>query len=189
MSLSRVRPGASKDNPLVLDAQGYLNQVQQSPPPAPRCKSNHASLIRQDIPRMRTRAARDTASAMVRRSTTPRASTSNIPPPSPQSPGFVITGHQPASPEFVITGHRPAPPVIPSAPPVTPLRSVERSLRMIRNLFGKRDPRNPPLTSDGLWLSAARPTEYEALEEFHVCAICRSVKAHPVSLAHSSHTL
>ncbi|KAJ6538048.1 hypothetical protein B0H19DRAFT_1270420 [Mycena capillaripes] len=121
------------------------------------------------------------------RASTPEASTSCFPSNMGSSPKLTITGFRgaqvdvPSSPELTITGHQRAAGMLSPASCVTRARNrMHRLTQAIERARGSRAPQDPLLTPDGLWLTDVRPN-YVAIDEMHLCGICHSVKAHPVS--------
>ncbi|KAJ7658669.1 hypothetical protein DFH06DRAFT_1472729 [Mycena polygramma] len=124
MSFSRIRPGDSKENPLIVDVDGYLNET---PTRKGIIRDGPPSRIRQDTSRIR--AARDAVSGAQRNEhglrvqaarvaqkpqqrTAPAASTSLL---AQASAELIIAASRnlPSDPDVIITGYRAAPAVPP----------------------------------------------------------------------------
>ncbi|KAJ7827784.1 hypothetical protein B0H14DRAFT_2595099 [Mycena olivaceomarginata] len=178
LTMSTSSPGSSRENPLVFDARGRRVRVNcvsveqaagghrrrraavpHAPPPRPRIYRGPASTIRVTPP---------------------------PPPPAPHR-GSVSMIQVTPSPSPPLPPLLPPPPFSACSPSQAPtsltVSSPARSAAIRHSIVqhGGRTRQIPPPTTENLWLGPGRPQNYDAVEEYHRCAICQGVKAHPVS--------
>ncbi|KAJ7808591.1 hypothetical protein B0H14DRAFT_2608740 [Mycena olivaceomarginata] len=178
LTMSTSSPGSSCENPLVFDARGR------------RVRVNRVSVEQAAGGHRRRRAAAPHAPPPRPRIYQGPASTIRVtPPPPPPAPhrGSVSMIQVTPSPSPPLPPLLPPPPFSarsPSQAPTSPTVSSPARSTAIRHSIvqhGGRTRQIPPPTMENLWLGPGRPQNYDAVEEYHRCAICQGVKAHPVS--------
>ncbi|KAJ7897376.1 hypothetical protein B0H13DRAFT_2337909 [Mycena leptocephala] len=204
MSLSRLLPGDTHENPLVLDAGGHLVQRDASSADPPSVEDHHdllvaparriihegpPSLILQLVhPAERRRAAERAEHERTIRAA--RLASGPL-----RGPGDTAAGSR--------TDDTPNPDVaheramtdalglidVPTRDVIgRPLSTRERvalarrpaALQHSVTRFGLRV-REAPVTTESLYRTEGRPRDYEATQGHHECSICGGVKNHPVS--------
>ncbi|KAJ7803345.1 hypothetical protein B0H14DRAFT_2613369 [Mycena olivaceomarginata] len=178
LTMSTSSPGSSRENPLVFDARGRRVRVNRvsveqaagghrrrraaaphAPPPRPRIYREPASTIRVTPPPPPPTPHRGSVSMI-------QVTPSPSPPPPPLLPPPPFSARSPSQ--------------APTSPTVSsPARSAAIRHSIVQH--GGRTCQIPPPTTENLWLGPGRPQNYDAVEEYHRCAICQGVKAHPVS--------
>ncbi|KAJ7324003.1 hypothetical protein DFH08DRAFT_969008 [Mycena albidolilacea] len=98
-----------------------------------------------------------------------------------------VSSSPPPSPEVQIIRTRRAPSIEPYRIPYPTQRpAVEEESQPIRHSivrYGGRVGQDPPINSENLWLTQARPPTRVPIHPHHICGICQEVPTHPVSYA------